>query len=105
MATGARAEFEPWPFYLTAWEEDKHVVGQANIELDEERPHRQRAQRGSKGGRVHSRATQGHRVRRRFAEAACFGGRLADSVPRKRRREPRVDGIEHATPVGAAAPC
>ena len=30
-----RAEFEPWPFYLTAWEEDKHVVGQANIELDE----------------------------------------------------------------------
>ena len=30
-----RAEHEPWPFYLTAWEEDKHVVGQANIELDE----------------------------------------------------------------------
>ncbi|HEY0723111.1 MAG TPA: hypothetical protein VGD41_03800, partial [Pyrinomonadaceae bacterium] len=29
------AEHEPWPFYLTAWEEDKHVVGQANIELDE----------------------------------------------------------------------
>jgi DNA-directed RNA polymerase subunit beta len=34
-ADGRRAEFEPWPFYLTAWEEDKHVVGQANIELDE----------------------------------------------------------------------
>jgi DNA-directed RNA polymerase subunit beta len=33
---GRKAEFEPWPFYLTAWEEDKHVVGQANIELDEE---------------------------------------------------------------------
>ncbi|HET7114142.1 MAG TPA: hypothetical protein VFI57_10880, partial [Pyrinomonadaceae bacterium] len=31
-----RAEFEPWPFYLTAWEEDKHVVGQANIELDDD---------------------------------------------------------------------
>jgi len=30
-----RAECEPWPFYLTAWEEDKHVVGQANIELDQ----------------------------------------------------------------------
>jgi len=29
------AEHEPWPFYLTAWEEDKHVVGQANIGLDE----------------------------------------------------------------------
>ena len=33
-AGGRKAEFEPWPFYLTAWEEDKHVVGQANIQLD-----------------------------------------------------------------------
>ncbi len=32
---GRKADLEPWPFYLTAWEEDKHVVGQANIELDE----------------------------------------------------------------------
>jgi DNA-directed RNA polymerase subunit beta len=32
---GRKAEYEPWPFYLTAWEEDKHVVGQANIVLDE----------------------------------------------------------------------
>jgi DNA-directed RNA polymerase subunit beta len=31
----AKASYEPFPFYLTAWEEDKHVVGQANIELDE----------------------------------------------------------------------
>ncbi|MBS1797331.1 MAG: DNA-directed RNA polymerase subunit beta, partial [Acidobacteria bacterium] len=29
------AEFEPYPFYLTAWEEDKYIIGQANIELDE----------------------------------------------------------------------
>jgi DNA-directed RNA polymerase subunit beta len=29
------AEYEPYPFYLTAWEEDKYVIGQANIELDE----------------------------------------------------------------------
>jgi DNA-directed RNA polymerase subunit beta len=34
-ANGVKASFEPDPFYLTAWEEDKHVVGQANIELDE----------------------------------------------------------------------
>ena len=32
---GRIAEFEPFPFYLTAWEEDKYVIGQANIELDE----------------------------------------------------------------------
>jgi DNA-directed RNA polymerase subunit beta len=35
-ADGRKAEFEPWPFYQTAWEEDKHVIGQANIELDEQ---------------------------------------------------------------------
>ncbi|MEY4166336.1 MAG: hypothetical protein RIR52_160, partial [Acidobacteriota bacterium] len=29
-----KASFEPYPFYLTAWEEDKYVIGQANIELD-----------------------------------------------------------------------
>jgi DNA-directed RNA polymerase subunit beta len=34
-AGGEKATYEPFPFYLTAWEEDKHVVGQANIELDE----------------------------------------------------------------------
>ncbi|MGI8786839.1 MAG: DNA-directed RNA polymerase subunit beta [Pyrinomonadaceae bacterium] len=32
---GREAEFEPFPFYLTAWEEDKYVIGQANIELGE----------------------------------------------------------------------
>lgn len=31
---GKAAEFEPYPFYLTAWEEDKYIIGQANIELD-----------------------------------------------------------------------
>jgi DNA-directed RNA polymerase subunit beta len=30
-----KAEFEPFPFYQTAWEEDKYTIGQANIELDE----------------------------------------------------------------------
>jgi DNA-directed RNA polymerase subunit beta len=29
-----RATFEPYPFYLSAWEEDKYVIGQANIEVD-----------------------------------------------------------------------
>ncbi len=35
VADGRKAQSEPWPFYLTAWEEDKHVIGQANIKLDE----------------------------------------------------------------------
>jgi DNA-directed RNA polymerase subunit beta len=28
-------EFEPFSFYLSAWEEDRHTVAQANIELDD----------------------------------------------------------------------
>jgi DNA-directed RNA polymerase subunit beta len=28
-------EFEPYSFYLSAWEEDKHTIAQANVELDE----------------------------------------------------------------------
>src|SRR5262244_3324201 len=28
-------EFEPYSFYLSAWEEDRHVIAQANIELDD----------------------------------------------------------------------
>jgi len=28
-------EYEPYSFYLSAWEEDKYVIAQANIELDE----------------------------------------------------------------------
>src|SRR5437868_845771 len=28
-------DWEPFSFYLSAWEEDKHVIAQANIELDE----------------------------------------------------------------------
>ena len=31
-----QAEIEPYPFYLSAWEEDKHVIGQASIQLDKQ---------------------------------------------------------------------
>src|SRR5262245_25199547 len=30
------ASYDPYPFYLSAWEEDKYVIGQANIELDKD---------------------------------------------------------------------
>ncbi|MCB1023595.1 MAG: DNA-directed RNA polymerase subunit beta [Acidobacteria bacterium] len=30
-----QAEYEPFPFYLTAWREDRYIIGQANIQLDE----------------------------------------------------------------------
>ena len=35
-AEGKRtAEFEPFSFYLSAWEEDRHTIAQANIDLDD----------------------------------------------------------------------
>jgi DNA-directed RNA polymerase subunit beta len=30
------AEFEPYPFYLSAWVEDKHTIGQAGVVLDKQ---------------------------------------------------------------------
>ena len=30
-----QVEFEPYSFYLSAWEEDRHVIAQANVELDD----------------------------------------------------------------------
>ena len=36
LEKGSReAEYEPFPFYLTAWREDRYIIGQANIEIDE----------------------------------------------------------------------
>ncbi|MCA1634898.1 MAG: DNA-directed RNA polymerase subunit beta [Acidobacteria bacterium] len=35
-ADARKAEHEPLPFYQTAWEEDRYVIGQANIELDDD---------------------------------------------------------------------
>ncbi|HYH01279.1 MAG TPA: DNA-directed RNA polymerase subunit beta [Terriglobales bacterium] len=29
-------DFEPFSFYLSAWEEDRHTIAQANVELDEQ---------------------------------------------------------------------
>ena len=35
LKKGAReADYSPFPFYLTAWREDRYIIGQANIELD-----------------------------------------------------------------------
>jgi DNA-directed RNA polymerase subunit beta len=37
--TGANqtpADYEPYPFYLSAWEEDKYTIGQATVEVDKQ---------------------------------------------------------------------
>ncbi len=34
LANGQTAEYEPYPFYLSAWEEDRYTIGQASVEVD-----------------------------------------------------------------------
>ena len=88
--------------YLSAMEEGRYHVAQANVPLDN---------RGRftddlvvcrhAGDVLHDHAGQG-RLHGRVAEAARLGGRGADPVPRERRRQPRADGLEHAASGRAA---
>ncbi len=59
----------------------------------------------SPGRQLRPQASRRNRLHRRFAEAARLRRRQLDSVPRKRRRQPRVDGFEHAAPGGSLAAC
>ena len=67
------------------------------------RPPQDRARQRPQAGRLHPGAARRGRLHRRLAQAARLGGRVADPVPRERRRQPRADGLEHAAPGGAAA--
>ena len=52
------------------------------------------------GRRFRPRASRYDRVHRRFAQAGGVGRGRADPVPRERRCQSRVDGLEHAAPSG-----
>ncbi len=96
-------EFEPYSYYLSAWEEDR--VHRRAGERAARRGRQVQAGPGQRAPRrrLHPGAARRGAVHRRVAEAARLGRRLAGAVPRERRRQPRADGIEHAAPGGAAA--
>ena len=89
--------------YLDASEEEEYYIGQANTDLDRRREHRRGPHRSaarlapSHGGR------QRGQLPRRLAASDGVGGRVADPVPRARRRQPRTDGRQHAAAGGAVA--
>ena len=90
--------------YLSALEEEEHVIAQANAPLDAQgRTSRPTCVSARTRRRVHAGAARPGRVHGRVAEPAGQRRRVADSVPRERRREPRAHGLEHAAPGGAAA--
>ena len=91
--------------YLSAIEEGEFAIAQANA------AHGRQGQADRRPGvvplpeRVHADAARAHQLHGRVAEADRVGGRLADPVPRARRRQPRADGLEHAAPGSADAAC
>ena len=88
--------------YLSAMEEQKYSVAQADTPIDAERQACGRSHRLPPRRRRRVPARRPRRLHGRVAEAAGVGGGGADSVPRERRRQPRADGLEHAASGGAA---
>jgi DNA-directed RNA polymerase subunit beta len=70
----ARLSMSHGRFYLTAWEEDKHVVGQANIELDAD-GHIVNERKRRESGRVYSRAGARTSNTSTFRRSNSFGTR------------------------------
>ena len=90
--------------YLSAIDEAQYVIAQANATLEQEGRVHRRSRLEPVPERVHALDDRQAPVHGRVAEADRLGRRLADPVPRARRREPRVDGLEHAAPGRADAP-
>ena len=89
--------------YMSAMEEAKHVIAQANIALKRRRDRRRPGPRPDQ--RRALAAAQGPgRPDGRQSQAGGLGRRGADPVPGERRRQPRADGLEHAAPGRAADP-
>ena len=72
-------EFEPYSFYLSAWEEDQYIIAQANAPVDDERQAHAGPRQRAPGRQLHPGAARQRPVHRRLAEAARLGRRLARS--------------------------
>ena len=89
--------------YLTADEEDRHVVAQANSPIDEDgRFLEPRVLVRRKAGEVEYVLVVRGGLHGRLAAPDGVGGHRHDPVPRARRRQPCPDGRQHAAPGGSA---
>ena len=88
--------------YLSAMEEAKYHVAQANVALNEDALLHRGVRRRTLQWRRHAGPARDDRPDGRVAEAARLRRRGADPVPGERRRQPRPDGIEHAAPGRSA---
>jgi DNA-directed RNA polymerase subunit beta len=90
--------------YLSAMEEAKYYVAQANSEINEDQSFAEELVVCRHAGDVmlHARNVESDG---RLAQADGFGRGGAHPVPRERRRQPRAHGLEHAASGRAAAAC
>ena len=89
--------------YLSAMEEAKHTIAQANAELNKDNTFAEDIISSRRNGDFLIAPREQITLMDVVAEAAGVGRGLADPVPRERRREPRADGLEHAAPGCASA--
>ena len=71
-------EVEPHAWYLTAWEEEKYIIAQANAKLDEKGASSTTGHRARRR-RLRHRRERPRRLHGHQPQAAGFGGRGADS--------------------------
>jgi hypothetical protein len=88
--------------YLSAMEEQKHTVAQASAELMPRAASSRNWSRRVRPATFLMAFPENGDADGRVAQAARVGRSLADPVPRKRRRQPRADGFEHAASGRAA---
>ena len=90
--------------YLSADEEDRHVIAQANAIIDAQGNFTEAPGAGPQEGR-RGRPDRARRrgLHGRLAAPDGLGRVRDDPVPRARRRQPGADGREHAASGGAAA--
>ncbi len=90
--------------YLTATEEERFVIAQANAVLNEDgsfAADRVLVRRG--GGDVDVVRPGRGRLHGRVAQAGGLGGHRPHPLPGARRRQPRPHGLQHAAPGGPSA--
>ena len=76
-----QAEYESHCDYLSAWEEDKYIIAQANVELDADRTHCSGTRQRPSVRQLRAEVARRNRIHGRQSEAACLGRGQPDSVP------------------------
>ena len=88
--------------FYSALQEEGHNIAQSNTPIDKKGKFADADGVVAPQRRLHHGQARRRQPDGRLAEPAGLGGRVAHSVPRERRREPRPHGLEHAAPGRAA---